>query len=72
VKAYQNILQGTRKKVEDSLELLDNILDREIKLFLFPIVEDLPPEEKIRHLKKLIKGLDQKLMVKAGVAGRVV
>ena len=65
VKAYQNILQGTHKSVDYSLELLDNVLDRDIKLFLFPIIEDLPPEEKIRRLRKLAMSLDQRL----GIAG---
>ena len=68
VKAYQNILQGTHRSVDYSLELLDNILDREIKLFLFPIIEDLPPEEKTRRLKKLAASLDQRL---AGAKVRV-
>lgn len=57
VKAYQNILQGTRKSVDSSLELLDNILDRNIKTYLFPLIEDLPPEERKHRLKKLAKGL---------------
>jgi hypothetical protein len=59
VKAYQNILQGTKRSVDYSLELLDNILDRDLKLFLFPIIEDLPPEEKARRLRKLAKSLNQ-------------
>jgi hypothetical protein len=62
VKAYQNILQGTRRSVDYSLELLDNVLDRDFKLFLFPIIEDLPPNEKARRLKKLDKSLGQRLI----------
>jgi len=57
VKAYQNILQGTKKSVDSSLELLDNILDRTIKTYLFPLIEDLPPAEREHRLKKLAKGL---------------
>jgi len=57
VKAYQNILQGTKKSVDSSLELLDNILDRTTKTYLFPLIEDLPPGERERRLKKLAKGL---------------
>ena len=57
IKAYQNILQGTKKSVDSSLELLDNILDRTTKTYLFPLIEDLPPEERERRLKKLAKGL---------------
>ncbi len=59
VKAYQNILQGSKKSGDYSLELLDNILDRDLKTYLSPLIEDLPPEERIRRLKKLIGGLGQ-------------
>jgi len=52
VKAYQNILQGTSKSVDYSLELLDNILPRDLNVLLFPLIEDLPAEEKARRLKK--------------------
>jgi len=57
VKAYQNILQGDRKSVDSSLELLDNILEHRIKTYLSPLIEDLPPDERVRRLKKLAKGL---------------
>jgi AAA family ATP:ADP antiporter len=60
-KAYQNISQGTQKSVDYSLELLDNVIDRHLKLFLFPIIEDLTPEERIRRLSKLKKGLEKSL-----------
>lgn len=59
VKAYQNIVQGTRKSVDYSLELLDNVLDRDLKVFLFPVVEDLPQDEKARRLRKLIGNLER-------------
>jgi ATP:ADP antiporter, AAA family len=73
VKAYQNILQGTHRSVDYSLELLDNVLDRDIKLFLFPIIEDLPPEEKTRRLKKLAMSLDQRLgIAQIRVAGGAI
>jgi len=55
VKAYQNILQGTRKSVDYSLQLLDNLLDRELKAVLFPLIEDLPPDERARRLKKAMR-----------------
>jgi AAA family ATP:ADP antiporter len=71
VKAYQNMLQGTRKSVDYSLELLDNVLDRDLKFFLFPIIEDLPPEEKAGRLRRLSKGLAQRLSgTEAAFAGR--
>ena len=55
VKAYQNILQGTRRSVDYSLQLLDNLLDRELKAVLFPLIEDLPPEERAQRLKKAMR-----------------
>jgi hypothetical protein len=61
VKAYQNISQGARKSADHSLELLDNVLDRDLKLFLFPIIEDLPPEEKARRFSKLARKLGKNL-----------
>lgn len=38
VKAYQNILQGTQKSIDYSLELLDNVIRKDIKEFLFPLI----------------------------------
>jgi AAA family ATP:ADP antiporter len=52
-KAYQNILKGTEKSGDFSLELLDNLLDRNLKTFLFPLIDDIPREEKLRLLRKL-------------------
>jgi AAA family ATP:ADP antiporter len=55
VKACQNILQGTRKSVDYSLSLLDDLLDRELKALLFPLIEDLPPEERAQRMKKAMR-----------------
>ena len=55
VNAYQNILQGTARSVDYSLEHLDNILDRELKALLFPLIEDLPPGERALRLKKAMR-----------------
>ena len=55
VNAYQNILQGTAKSADYSLEHLDNLLDRELKSLLFPLIEDLPPEERALRLKKAMR-----------------
>ena len=55
VKACQNILQGTRKSGDYSLSLLDDILDRELKALLFPLIEDLPPEERVLRMKKAMR-----------------
>lgn len=55
VKACQNILQGTRKSNDYSLSLLDDLLDRELKGLLFPLIEDLPLEERIQRMKKAMR-----------------
>jgi HEAT repeat protein len=60
-RAYQNISQGTQKSVGYSLELLDHVLDRHLKLLLFPIIEDLPPEEKARRMRRLSRRLGKSL-----------
>jgi ATP/ADP translocase/HEAT repeat protein len=57
VKAYQNILHGTKKSVDYSLELLDNLLDSNLKTYLSPLLEDLPADERLRRLKRLIRSL---------------
>ena len=60
VKGYQNILQGTGRTRDHSLELLDNLIRPDIKVFLFPLIEDLPFEERARRLKRLSRSLDEK------------
>jgi ATP/ADP translocase/HEAT repeat protein len=52
---YQNILQGTPKSVDYALEHLDNLLDREDKELLFPLIEDLPAVERALRLRKALK-----------------
>jgi uncharacterized hydantoinase/oxoprolinase family protein len=61
VKAYQNILQGTGKSFDSSLELLDNVLDADLKELLFPIIDDIPPEYKAEQLRRLRRSLDKHL-----------
>jgi AAA family ATP:ADP antiporter len=51
----EDILQGTRKSVDYSLQLLDNLLDRELKAAFFPLIEDLPLEERVQRLKKALR-----------------
>ena len=55
VKAYQNILKGTRRSGDYSLSLLDDLLDRELKALLFPLIEDLPLEERALRMKKAMR-----------------
>ena len=52
---YQNILQGTPKSVDYALEHLDNLLDREDKELLFPLIEELPADERALRLRKALR-----------------
>jgi len=59
IKAYQNILVGTKKALDYSVELLDNILKKELKELLIPLIEDTTVEEKARISRKMIKAADK-------------
>lgn len=59
VRAYQNILVGTKKALDYSVELLDNILKRELKELLIPLIEDTTLEEKARISRKMIKAAEK-------------
>lgn len=58
-RAYQNICAGTRKSVDYSLELLDNILKKEVKEVLLPLIDDISFEDRVRKCKKMLKSLDR-------------
>lgn len=57
-RAYQNICQGTKKSLDYSIELLDNILPKELSLYLLPIIEDFPLEGRAKRCQKLLKQLE--------------
>lgn len=54
IKAYQNIELGTKESIAYAVELLDNILPKEIKILIFPLVENLTLEERIRKYRDLL------------------
>lgn len=58
-RAYQNICDGTKKSIDYSLELLDNILKKDVKDYLFPLVDDLPLEDKVKRARKLARNLEK-------------
>ncbi len=68
VKAYQNICRGTKKSIDYSLELLDNVVANDLKEFLLPLVEDLPPEERARRCRRLLRPLEKRAG-KSGLKG---
>ncbi len=53
--AYQNIAAGTKKSLDYSLELLDNILDRDIREMILPMIDDSLFENKVTRIKHLLK-----------------
>jgi len=59
IRAYQNICSGSKKAIDYSIELLDNMLKKEIKEALLPLVEDIPLEDKARTARKFLKALDK-------------
>jgi hypothetical protein len=59
IRAYQNILTGTRKALDYSVELLDNILRKDVKELLLPLIEDTPFEEKVRIGRKMLKAAEK-------------
>lgn len=58
--AYQNISSGTKKAMDYSLELLDNILDKDIKEMIFPMIDDSLFEYKVSKIKHLLKNKIEK------------
>ncbi|MFP4081207.1 MAG: Npt1/Npt2 family nucleotide transporter [Candidatus Aminicenantes bacterium] len=59
IKAYQNICAGTKKAIDYSVELLDNMIKKDTKEFLLPLIDDLPFEDKVRRCRKLYKTLEK-------------
>ncbi len=47
-KAFQNFRSGTKNSVAYAVELLDTLLDKELRDVVLPLVEDLPDEERLR------------------------
>ncbi len=58
-KAYQNINTGTKKAIDDSIELLDNILKREFRELIFPLIDDISFDFKVKRCRKLLKHLEK-------------
>jgi len=60
IRAYQNLQLGTKKSVDYSIELLENILRKDIKEMLLPLVEDRPFEDKVRFSRRMLKAFSKK------------
>lgn len=55
MKSYQNIRVGTKDSVAYAVELLDNLIHKEIKEILIPIVEDLSTAKRVERCQSLLK-----------------
>jgi len=55
IKAYQNIELGTNDSISYAVELLDNILPQELKVRLFPLVDNISTEERLRLCREQFK-----------------
>ncbi len=59
IKAYQNLCAGTKRSIDYSIELLDNVIKKDIMEILLPLIDDIPLEDKARKCKKLLKILEK-------------
>lgn len=57
VKAYQNIKTGTKHSIAYAIELLDNILKKDIRDFVLPLIEEHSQPYKIKKFYQLLKNL---------------
>jgi len=60
MRAYQNYREGTKRSVDYALELLENILKKDIKEALLPLLEDRPLDEKAQTCRKILKALEKR------------
>jgi len=54
IKAYQNIELGSKDSIAYAVELLDNILPKELKIRLFPLVDNISTEERINLCREVL------------------
>lgn len=55
MKSYQNIRTGTKDSVAYGVELLDNLMQKEIKDAIFPIIENLTAYERVARCRILLR-----------------
>ncbi|MGA2587120.1 MAG: Npt1/Npt2 family nucleotide transporter [Candidatus Aminicenantales bacterium] len=59
MRAYQDFREGTQTSVDYALELLENILKKDIKDALLPLLEERPLDEKAQICRKILKMLEK-------------
>jgi hypothetical protein len=55
MKAYQNIRTDTKDSVAYAVELLDNLVQKDIKDVIFPIIENMSIRERVERCRVLLK-----------------
>jgi AAA family ATP:ADP antiporter len=60
LKAYQNLKTGTRDSVAYAIELLDTVLEKDLRDVMFSIIEDLSVEERVRRCRHLLDSLEER------------
>jgi len=59
IRAFQNVRSGAKESVAYAVELLDNILEKEMKEIVLPLIENLPREERLRRCRSLLEHFPQ-------------
>lgn len=59
MRAYQNYREGTKRSMDYALELLENMLRRDVKDMLLPLLEERPLDEKALVCRKILKALEK-------------
>ncbi|UCE20700.1 MAG: MFS transporter, partial [Candidatus Aminicenantes bacterium] len=54
IRAYQNICTGSSKALDYSIELLDNVVRRDVMEILLPLIDDIPLEDKAKKSRKIL------------------
>ena len=59
MRAYQNYREGTKRSMDYALELLENMLRRDVKDMIMPLLEERPLDEKALVCRKILKALEK-------------
>ena len=57
LRKIENIKTGTKESMDYAVELLDNLLEKETRDIVFPLIEDLPVEERVKRCRSLLKSI---------------
>jgi AAA family ATP:ADP antiporter len=57
--AYQNICEGSRQNIDYSIELLDNMIRKDLMDYLLPLIDDIPFEVKLKKCRKGLRSLEK-------------